>query len=99
MRDERNMHAPTSALDIILVATAIAAGLVLLAVVRVLRRLAAAAVAAAALAAAAAQREEAADHEAGYRGAGDQLAAVLADLATPVRELAEPPAQQLHGAR
>jgi hypothetical protein len=30
MRDERNMHAPTSALDIILVATAIAAGLVLL---------------------------------------------------------------------
>jgi hypothetical protein len=31
MRDERNMHAPTSALDIILVATAIAAGLVLLA--------------------------------------------------------------------
>jgi hypothetical protein len=29
MRDERNMHAPTSALDIILVATAIAAGLVL----------------------------------------------------------------------
>ena len=31
MRDERNMHAPTSALDIILVATAIAAGLVMLA--------------------------------------------------------------------
>jgi hypothetical protein len=31
MRDERNLHAPTSALDIILVATAIAAGLVLLA--------------------------------------------------------------------
>jgi hypothetical protein len=30
MRDERDMHAPTSALDIILVATAIAAGLVLL---------------------------------------------------------------------
>lgn len=30
MRDERNMHAPTSALDIILVATAVAAGLVLL---------------------------------------------------------------------
>lgn len=30
MRDERNMHAPTSALDIILVATAIAAGLVML---------------------------------------------------------------------
>ena len=30
LRDERNMHAPTSALDIILVATAIAAGLVLL---------------------------------------------------------------------
>lgn len=29
MRDERNMHAPTSALDTILVATAIAAGLVL----------------------------------------------------------------------
>jgi hypothetical protein len=31
MRDERDMHAPTSALDIILVATAIAAGLVMLA--------------------------------------------------------------------
>jgi hypothetical protein len=30
MRDERNMHAPTSALDIILVATAIAAALVML---------------------------------------------------------------------
>jgi hypothetical protein len=30
LRDERNMHAPTSALDIILVATAIAAGVVLL---------------------------------------------------------------------
>jgi hypothetical protein len=29
MRDERNLHAPTSALDIILVATAIAAGLLL----------------------------------------------------------------------
>lgn len=29
MRDERDMHAPTSALDVILVATAIAAGLVL----------------------------------------------------------------------
>ena len=29
MRDERNLHAPTSALDIILVATAIAAGVML----------------------------------------------------------------------
>src|SRR6185436_15430603 len=48
--------------------------------------------------AAAAQRDYPADHEAGDRGARDQLAAVLADLAAPVGELADAAAQGLHGA-
>src|SRR4029079_8324744 len=46
----------------------------------------------------AAQRDYPADHEAGDRGARDQLAAVLGDLESPVGELADAAAQRLHGA-